>query len=434
MSTEQIQETSSEDRSQLLNLLNEEILRINQEETRPGWTIWALIAGLATCFWLLMNQFEAHTNSWPLIQTMLIGLTLLGFSVKMTISHLNGIFSKSSSDRIITIKEILSNSRLTLLISAAWVVLMLCLTYQETGLTYHWIRTVSLVFLGIHSFSIIIALILSIALSNNSFLHFRKDPATGKLEKPKYSRFAVIFSAIQLILVSVAAYSRVFDMIQSERFEISEFKISFLIISMLVIIFFIASVGSKSSLGESLIDLRRDLILEKLPVEQIRKQMDLALKGKKIDDYFNNEISHVLNSSQSFNKELFLTSEKINLYITKTTENNKFIEETLKESIIQQLMSMATNWLTSTELTIKKIERKEKMLALNNGNYDSSILEELWESINTKAEEYNELVKLWFQTLENHENIESAKSMIDQLNRVPQLKFNRSNGSREETK
>jgi hypothetical protein len=53
---------SLEARGELIELLEFEIARIEKEQERPGWTKWALAGAVASCGWLLLDQFESHSN------------------------------------------------------------------------------------------------------------------------------------------------------------------------------------------------------------------------------------------------------------------------------------------------------------------------------------------------------------------------------------
>lgn len=415
-----VKQTSSEEKSHLINLISEEIKKINDEEIRPGWTKWALIGGLAACLWLLLNQFEVHF-SWESVRHVLIDLTFIGLLFQMISSNFKGILVKSNSGRIMSFKEIVSNSRLRIFVSLVWVGLMFCFVLMET----HSTRTISLGVLGVLG----TVMLLSLFLSNNTSMHFRTDPVSGKLEKTSYSRGSNAFIALLFVSIFLISFLRVFEMFEQEVFEMNELKIGLLIFSIFLILLFLSSFDTKSDLLENLNDLRRDLILDNVPIEQIREQVDLALKGQKIDSFFNNEVSQLLNVSQTFSKEIFVVSEKVKLYSEKASEKDEFAEETLKESINQDLTSIAERFLSSTELMLKKLRRKAKMLKMQQVSFDSAIFSELLESIDERSTRYNDLVKTWFQTLEKYENLDSAKSMINNLNTVPQLNFNPLDGS-----
>ncbi len=42
----------------LIDLLEFEIKNVRSEESKPGWTTWALIASLASMLWLLTQELE----------------------------------------------------------------------------------------------------------------------------------------------------------------------------------------------------------------------------------------------------------------------------------------------------------------------------------------------------------------------------------------
>src|SRR5687768_1148215 len=64
----------TEDVKRLLELIDFEINRIDAEESRPGWTRWALFASVASAFWLLTIELENNAFSWKGALFVFLGL------------------------------------------------------------------------------------------------------------------------------------------------------------------------------------------------------------------------------------------------------------------------------------------------------------------------------------------------------------------------
>lgn len=70
-------EHKPEEAADLIDLLEFEIGRIRSDQSRPGWTTWALVGSLATMAWLLTLQLQAHAISVPSVRFLLLVFSLV---------------------------------------------------------------------------------------------------------------------------------------------------------------------------------------------------------------------------------------------------------------------------------------------------------------------------------------------------------------------
>ncbi|MEL1254838.1 hypothetical protein AAEO57_13690 [Flavobacterium sp. DGU38] len=122
----------SEQRSQLLSFLNEEISQIEKEETKPGWTIWALFGGISTCIWLLINQIEKTAPNWNKISLMLIAIAFLGITFRIITKRLYRKNVSSENNRFLPLKQFFESSRLSMLLSLLYAIIIYTLTLVST--------------------------------------------------------------------------------------------------------------------------------------------------------------------------------------------------------------------------------------------------------------------------------------------------------------
>ena len=411
---------NSNEKSQLLLLLNEEISVVNQRDKKPGWTIWALMAGLSTCTWLLINQFNEIEINWILVCTMLICLTLIFFLMKSFKIIFPSNFSNSNGDGLFSAKEIFSSSRFTFALISLWVGIIFYFAYEQKYLISNWKVAISLFFLGF----IIVTNIFALIASTKSSIVLPLNSTTKAIGK---TRINMVIPKILIISLNIiAVYSWLEYVLQPGVFSIYEFKISLLITVIYLIIVLISSLGSESFLLNTLMNLRRELILDQLPVNQIKKNLELTLKGQKAHDYFKNEITQLINYQQLFEKHLHIASEKLKIF--SDDKNLKpIIADSINQSILVEISSAANIILDDLKSLRKKTRFKiiwlETIIRLEK---NQNPFEEFSNSLDTNIDTYNGFVKKWHSKMVKIKNIEYAASMIDELHKLsPKLNFNR---------
>ena len=77
--TEHSRPIGSADFERVLHVLDFEIDRIQTEQQRPGWSIWAIYGALGTSIWLLSEQIASATASLTNVLQLLIGFSAGGF-------------------------------------------------------------------------------------------------------------------------------------------------------------------------------------------------------------------------------------------------------------------------------------------------------------------------------------------------------------------
>ncbi|MEL1255990.1 hypothetical protein AAEO57_19525 [Flavobacterium sp. DGU38] len=296
----------------------------------------------------------------------------------------------------------------------------------------NWARYISCTSIIIFISFLFLGLVLSII--GGSFV-VPHDISQNSFSNKKNSRFV---SVITLLLISLDVINVFFwiDYIYSNQlFSLYEFKISLLFSAIAILLLLSASIKSPSRILNNLIELRRELILGVLPTENIKHQLDFIFRGLKIDDYYSEECSEILISLQQFDKEIYLASQKVNLFYIKSQDIDDIVErnltqDALMESIMLHQINAAQIMFTQIEKVEKKLNRKIMLVRVYNKNSNTEKIKEIFETIDLSKLNYNDLVRKWYEILQEVNNQESSKKMILELmGTVPRLKFDIKTGN-----
>src|SRR5260370_28272671 len=102
------QETSFAD---MVKLLEFEIGHIRTEQSKPGWTKWALMGGLATTLWLLTLELEQKKIRGRHVIFLFLLLSLSYDSVKLVSSVISKPLPHRSAGRFVMVRTRLTQDR-----------------------------------------------------------------------------------------------------------------------------------------------------------------------------------------------------------------------------------------------------------------------------------------------------------------------------------
>jgi hypothetical protein len=423
----------SEHRSQLLSLLNEEISQIHKEESKPGWTIWALFGGISTCIWLFINQIEKVTPNWNTISIMIITAAFLSLALKSLSKRIQKNIKVSKDNRYLPIKQIFEKSKQYIILFLLYLSIIYILIKRTLYDIEPWQLNVTYISI---TFYIIISIIGLLLTKTGELFVVPFDINSGGITNKKTSTTTSIIIVLITILEVVTVFIWSNYIWSKNLFTLYEFKISILICTIAILLLLTTSLKSPSHILNNLIELRRELILGVLPTEKIKKQMDFIFRGLKIEDYYSKETSEILTALQQYEKEIYFASQKVNLFYNKSLEtvdiNNekKLTLDSLSESVLLHLINAANIMFSKIEITNKKLKRKGIIVKTFNKNENVEILNEISNTIYSSTTNYNDLVKNWHDILLKTNNKESSKKMIENLmSQVPKLSFDVETGN-----
>lgn len=345
--------TSSTDScaSNLIKLLDSEIVQIMAEQTRPGWNNWALCAAFGALLWLLFNQI----NTPNIVATRVVYLFVLivvtndAFAAIKSLLNNNpespsSIISTDNANKLTLVSLLLSN-------------IFIC--YGIYRLNYY---NYSIMLIVYYSFMVLVYFVFTVF----AFLKLPIPVAAGGNKK--------WFGIIILILMLVyPAFVNLTNYILNGRYYLLNDLVNIKIVSILFALYFIFKIiinlpqssGSLSTLNE----IRRSLILGKITYESALRQADIALNGMKVSDVFKDDINVILTKYQQYEKIVDDNIDKINAAYNELSAEDEEMSESKKKICIavidSALDSVSKNFnKLNIEKHVDKINNKIKYLTL----------------------------------------------------------------------
>lgn len=406
--------------------MNEEINKINTDQKKSGWTKWALLAALATMSWLLINQFEDSNLDFLKLQIILIIITFSFF----LISNLNTVFQiksfKSDNLRYHTGQEVFSDSRKHLFVLFIWYSIILFFIINNKNLLSESSLYLSYFIIAFY----IGGFFNSFLIKKNKLIIFPIDPLTGAISSSIMKWFVRIISLTLIGIIIYSGFDWVHISLENKVFQIDIIKIALLIIGIVIVTYLIFSQSLHSNFLNTLVQIRRDLVLTNKSNEEISKEIDKAINGHKLETYLGTDVSEIESYNKLFEKEL----NQINQTLSEIKENNdeeSLFTEQKKDYIFRSLVFASKIEFDQIEKNFKKIQIKDKVFRVITRNNKSHQLqlESISERNNKNVEKYNFLVKEYFLLIKKIDGENSAKKMIRELMKfVPKLKYSEETG------
>lgn len=274
---------NTRDFDHLISLLEFEVNRLETAWSRSGWSLWALLAGLATTLWLVTAELE---RSRPNLSTILF-LFLLYSLLFDCLLHIFRLFSDPTSSampgRFIRVGPHLTRSRPTLLLETTRNVILLFMMVYIANLIPWQFRAIIYAYLVI--FSLIDVLILGLSLGKGS-IPPTPMPA-GKL------LVAIVLVFLLPAIIPSLGLMRVLWLEQVNP-TLQEYRLAGLFAAGYVILFLLVRGQRQTPLLQSLIEMRRSIALGQLDVELATRQVDIALQGMTTSDVFQADLAKML--------------------------------------------------------------------------------------------------------------------------------------------
>jgi len=292
-----------EKKKDLIELINSEINLIAFEQKRPGWTAWALLAGLFTVFWLLINEMSPGRVNFYNVLFIFLFFSLLMETVLAAGSLFSIKANKEPTEPRFYLSSSYSESRITILFQ---VIRLITLIYICVHLKFQVIRVSVISFYIIFIF-LLFGYVLILILS---YL---------KLPQPKFANLKIqLFTALiifVLLFISTIGFTstliKIFGTLDSV-----DFRIGALLTIMVYILNLLLRTPQNVPLLASLIEIRRDLFLDKIDVEFANRQIDIALAGLQVEDLLQENVREILSYQDIINSKL-----RQNIRIIETIEN-----------------------------------------------------------------------------------------------------------------
>lgn len=268
----------------LVELINQEINRLDNYSTRSGINPWILLAALAAIVWIIFPELYNFSESYLALALPFLTLYVFYDFITIIITILNhGNFGSSSNiDRFQYTNINIGGSRHRILFELVKVAVVIILVsslsniYNQSGLYILYIPY------------IFIALILTILF----ILSFFKIPIIFEGSKSKIA--GILFELVVLLSLAIGTSFLVWISINNPPNMIS-WKISGSLLVISILVGFLSNYSRLNNpLLNSLINLRRDIILNKISLESAIKQADIIFSGLSISHLLQNDVDKLI--------------------------------------------------------------------------------------------------------------------------------------------
>jgi len=290
----------SEEANRLIELLEFEIAQIRSEESRPGWSMWALLGGLATIAWLLTFQIEAGSPNPRNTVFIVLGLSVLHDSLRWVSLLIEGQAASKPARRLEFTHRMFSGGRNRIVLEIGWSVAMIVIAAWFRPLLPTFAVWAAWLFYG--AFLLLMLVVLSFS--------YLKIPTPKEANPP---RGAYIFFGALFVLGVVALFGLAGAIWgQDLSPTVNEFRVAGLLAVIIIIVRLLAQGQPRTPLLRTLVDIRRSLGLSKMDVESARRQAEIALAGMTVGEAVQDELGELLSLLEQSSVEIEASATELN--------------------------------------------------------------------------------------------------------------------------
>jgi len=251
-------------RPELLAAIDAEIERLEEDTKRPGWSMWALQGAIATTLWLALNDLGPKSNLRTVGIVFLFGSVVSDFVLALcdTLGRFGRVERKQPRYRFSNADPLLGPRVITFAFLRALVILLI----------YFWLGST----LKLPSLAWYYGVLLVMCLIGVPLLLIRRLT----LEDPRSLRVAGIIASLQAVWAGYLSFA-LFEKLPLSVTEYngSDFRVGFLLTTAAYLAWLIASEQQPRPVVTSMKDIRRELALGRMGVEDAARDVDHALHG-----------------------------------------------------------------------------------------------------------------------------------------------------------
>lgn len=299
------------EKQELINVIGREIDFAQKNESRPGWTQWALMVVIAGLFWRLLIQIQQGNIYWNSIATWFF----IGVIMWDTLILLRAFLLRSNSSTFFGHEKTKSrfSSPLEFSLGIGLFIPFLfrtILVFFLIAWLYIPLGTALLGFILLYYFGISSAFIISYALDVFDF------PVSKKRPPMIVGRALVVFFVFVCTIFIISTYLLLVNM-DYGLFWVNNVQVAFILLGMLYLVSLYLSIArSPDLLLVTLKNIERDLIFGYMDPKTAQEQVDTILHGRKADHFLQGYANDIVLLAEERNKY----QNKINLLLTEALE------------------------------------------------------------------------------------------------------------------
>lgn len=315
----------------LYDFITSEINNIDKENRKPGWTIWAILVSLSTLVWLLFNSLE---NNVFYVKNIIINIVIFCFLFDFLSLVLVLLGKKGEAkNKFFYANEGLTSSRISLIFIIAKYSILIILINNS-------VFNINLIFIKFTFFINLIFVFITFVLSFIKFPLFSQE---------KRSIYLIILYSIFYLFIFYKIVIQFPNIIN--LFCLNDMKISLIICAIYYLLYLLSrNFNNKNINSQSLLmNLRKDLVLKKDNLNDIRDRLEIIIDGLKISAIF----QEYTNKYISISEDAIQISENI-------IQNLSRLEETLQEKsddFTDKDKIIAENILAAVDALVDRLTR-----------------------------------------------------------------------------
>lgn len=414
-----------------LNYIDEEIKYIQDEIQKPGWTIWAVIGGLASLGWILLGIIEKQDFSvkFSLALVLLINYAYSSVSVFFEKDLIPEGNSKEKAIPFSDISKkmgILKASHILGIIRLVSIIYITYLLRKELGT---WGSTIAYIYNGLRLFlALILPMLLQIVQTGYNFMQsndkYRDYPfAAAPPPMPTKLNFKTTL-LMNLPLLTLSAYlfwnSLQYSLKNMSYLTIEDLRLASVIVGIYILLKLLTNTQTKNPILASLVEARRNYVMGRIDFSTTKKHVDIALSGLEISDVLQQEVSKLIAHIQNAETDLDITKTKIELLVKLESENTEQENNILIDSVNDSIL----NHLEQYKLSRKKIQSIKNgsfttyanMYKMAIGDQDiRTVLEKIDDAISQADQKKQALLNNWTEVLSKNGTLEQWKEKTSKI-------------------
>lgn len=411
------------DEAALCAVITTEIDEIHRTGASAGWTTWALLVAAGACVWLLVNQLEARSHVFDQVIILGIAASFLLIAFRTLSWLLTDHTEDCVQGRFHYSRSVLVREHPAIALALARHSLVLYLLTHSAPAASAWISSAAH---AVSWFALSIgALALVISMCNIPI------PANNRT-----TGIAVVFAVLFSALSGTIAWS--YLNAATAIGALSNFS-SLKVAGLSVVIYILTSllchqIRPSPMLG-NLIRLRRDLTLHRVPLGTAVEQLQVILWGFRPTDHISSANKTLVDLLQSADVELHLAEKQIAAFVSVAKKQPSDDDSRLVAlSAIQE--AMTKHFIACSEMMLRRVFPFMRRLVFRASVATAAArlkiapaqhLTEAKDAIQRRIDQFNSLVATAHREIAaaSPSGVESAASIIDRLNQVPGITFDR---------
>lgn len=365
-----MEDNNNNKQSGLLNTIDFEINKIESEASRAGWSFWILLASLASLGWVLLEELGKSKQDWKYSLLVFLICSLV-FEVlgNLRTLLLPGMV-KPIPNRFFIASTVFGSSRILYLFALLRNIILVTIIFFVKDFIY--LYQLLLVLYVLYTLTVLLVLLAS----------FLDVPI--RLTK---NRSPTILTGIVVTIINsmVVVYLLNDIFLGKILINISEYKVGSIIFGVSFLVSNIITINQNVYQKEMLTNIRRDLLLGNIKLDEAKRQTEILLLGMQTSDFLQDDINAALELLQQLNN----SSSESNKVYTEIIENIKardifslqvdelfgFLESAKKLRDHQDDLENMKR--LSNELVMKHEKIKRKLLLLRNVTSQDTVLDTL---------------------------------------------------------